>query len=370
MKGSPYSALAHRLQSFQGRTFPLHVGDTWMEPAVGSWMEDLRVADHPGMHRYTSPHGLPALVDALARRVQDRTGVSTNADNVLVTAGGTGGLGAVAGALVSPGDEVLIAGPHWPLIAGIVRSFHGKPTVVPIVGAVRTAAEAVAAFQDHLTDRTVAIYLNTPNNPTGAVYPREWVEALVAWAVDRGLWIWSDEIYEDYAYEGEHTYARPLAPERTFSAFSFSKAYGMAGNRVGYIVGPDAGMAEILKVSTHTFYSAPTAGQLAALEVLGPRGDDWIAAAFESYRDVGRRAARRLGVPAPGGSTFLFFDVAPHLDDRGLPGLLEDLVTQGLLVAPGPSFGPYPTHIRVCFTCSPPDVVEQGVDILARRLGR
>lgn len=370
MKGSPYSALAHRLASFPGRTFPLHVGDTWMEPPPGTWMEDIHVADHPGMHRYTKPHGLPALVDALAQRVQDRTGVPTNAGNVLVTAGGTGGLGAVAGALVAPGDEVLIAGPHWPLIAGIVRSFHGTPVIVPLIGTVQTAAEAVAAFQSRITERTVAMYINTPNNPTGAVYPRAWVEGLVQWAVDRDLWIWSDEIYEDYAYEGEHTYARPLAPERTFSAFSFSKAYGMAGNRVGYIVGPDAGLAEILKVSTHTFYSAPTAGQLAALRVLGPAGDQWIAQAFETYRDLGRMAAERLGVPAPGGSTFLFLDVADHLDERGLDGLLEDLVSQGLLVAPGPSFGPYPTHIRVCFTCAPPDVVEEGVDVLARRLGR
>ena len=370
MKGSPYSALAHRLASFEGRTFPLHVGDTWMEPPPGSWMEDIHVAEHPGMHRYTKPHGLPALVDALAQRVQDRTGVVTNAGNVLVTAGGTGGLGAVAGALVAPGDEVLIAGPHWPLIAGIVRSFHGKPVVVPLIGSVSSADEAVAAFAAHATDRTVAMYINTPNNPTGAVYPRAWVEALVQWAVSKDLWIWSDEIYEDYAYEGEHTYARPLAPERTFSAFSFSKAYGMAGNRVGYIVGPDSGIGEILKVSTHTFYSAPTAGQLAALRVLGPAGDQWVAEAFETYRDLGRMAAERLGVPAPGGSTFVFLDVADHLDERGLPGLLEDLVSKGLLVAPGPSFGPYPTHIRVCFTCAPPDIVEEGVDILARRLGR
>ena len=66
----------------------------------------------------------------------------------------------------------------------------------------------------------------------------------------------------------------------------------------------------------------------------------------------------------------MFLDVADHLDERGLPGLLEDLVSKGLLVAPGPSFGPYPTHIRVCFTCAPPDIVEEGVDILARRLGR
>jgi aspartate/methionine/tyrosine aminotransferase len=369
-RASPYSALAGRLATHAGPVFPLHVGDTWMEPAEGCHMQDLRTDENPGMHRYTSPHGHPALVEALAARVRERTGVPTDRSNVLVTAGGTGGLGAVAGALVAPGDEVLIAAPYWPLIAGIVRSFHGVSVPVPLVGAVDSAEAAVAAFASRRTERTIAVYLNTPNNPTGAVYPPEWVRAIVAWAAANDLWIWSDEIYEDYVYRGEHTYARPLAPERTFSAFSFSKAYGMAGNRVGYIVGPSDHLDHILKVSTHTFYSAPTAGQLAALRVLGPEGDAWIARAREAYDRLGRFTARALGVPDPDGSTFVFLDVAQHLDERGLDGLLEDLVGKGLLVAPGSSFGPYPTHIRVCFTCAPPEIVERGVEILARHLGR
>lgn len=367
-RASPYSALAGRLAAYDGQVFPLHVGDTWMDPAAGCHMQDLATDDHPGLHRYATPHGLPPLVEALAQRVEQRTGLTTTSENVLVTAGGTGGLGAVAGALVGPGDEVLIGAPFWPLIAGIVRSFHGTAVPVSLLDGIASPEQAVQAFASRATERTVAIYLNTPNNPSGVVYPRSWVEAIVRWARAHDLWIWSDEVYEDFVYQGEHTYVRPLAPERTFSAFSFSKAYGMAGNRVGYIVGPGDQMAHILKVSTHTFYSAPTAGQVAALRVLGPRGDAWVARAHAAYREIGRRAAERLGVAAPDGSTFLFLDVAEALDDRGLQGLLEDLVAKGLLVAPGPSFGPFPTHIRVCFTCAPPEVVERGVEVLADHL--
>ncbi len=370
MGGSPYSALAGRLKAYEGRTFPLHVGDTWMEPAACARLERFTVAEHPGMHQYLPTQGHPVLLERLAARVQERTGVSTNTSNVLMTAGGTGGLCALAAVLVSPGDEVLIAAPHWPLIAGHVKIAGGTPVMVPLVGDVTTAEEAVAAFQARITDRTVAVYINTPNNPTGAVYPKAWVEGIVRWAVSNDLWVWSDEIYEDYVYDGEHAYARTFAPERTISAYSFSKAYGMAGNRVGYLVGPDEIIAQTGKVSTHMFYGAPTAGQLAALAVLSPEGDDWIAMAYAKYKALGEMAAERLGVPTPGGSTFLFLDVADHLDERGLDGLLLDLVGQGLLVAPGRSFGPYPTHIRVCFTCAAPDVVEEGVDVLARRLGR
>lgn len=369
MGGNPYSALAHRLATFDGRTFPLHVGDTWMEPAVGTRQEDIRVADHPGVHKYVSPQGYRPLLEAIAARVASRTGVKTTWENVLVTAGGTGGLGAVAGAMLSPGDEVLIAAPHWPLIAGIVRIFHGKPVRVPL-DQCEDERQVVQAFEARRTERTVAAYLNTPNNPTGVVYPREWIQAVVNWSEQHGLWLWSDEVYEDYVYEGVHTYVRPLAPERTISAFSFSKAYGMAGNRVGYIVAPRDVIRHVLKVSTHTFYSAPTSSQVAALRALGPAGDAWVAEAFDKYRTLGRMAADTLGVSRPQGSTFLFLDVASRLDSRGVPGMLEDLVSRGLLIAPGGSFGDYPTHVRVCFTCAPPEVVEEGVHVLADYLSR
>ena len=368
--GNVYSALAHRLATYRGEVYPLHVGDTWMEPAEGCRMEDIRVADHPGMHRYAAPQGMPALLDAIAERARQRTGVPTTRENVLVAAGATGGLGAVAGAIVAPGDEVLILAPHWPLITGIVRSFHGVPVDVPFLGAVDSPETAVEAVRAKKTDRTVALYLSTPNNPAGKTIPRSWVEALAAWAQSEDLWIIADEVYEDYSFVGEHTYTRPLAPERTFSTHSFSKAYGMAGNRCGYIVGPARAVDELRKIGMHSFYSTPTASQIAALRAMGEIGDRWIANARRLYKEAGDRAAARLGLEPPQGSTFLFLDVAERLDERGLPGFLEDCVERGLFAAPGQSFGPYPTHLRICFTAAPPDVVGRGVEVLAGLLGR
>lgn len=380
IEGSPYSALAGRLAAFEGEIYPLHVGDTWMEPPAGARMEDLTVAEHPGMHRYSSPHGLPDLVAAVADRVGERGGLATGPDEVLIAAGATGALGAVLGALLAPGDEVLILAPYWPLIEGIVRSFHGRPVAVPFYGRAGSPDEAVDLVRRQRTGKTAILYLSTPNNPSGLVMPPEQVEALVRWAADEGLWIVSDEVYEDYVYRGEHTYARPLAPDRTFAAHSFSKAYGMAGNRVGYVVGPAAAMAEVRKVAVHSFYCAPTAGQLAALACLEGAGAAWVAAAREQYRTTGEAAARRLGLEPPAGSTFLFLDVADHLgatrtadagaDHDGLGELLARAVEHGLFVAPGPSFGPFPTHLRLCFTAAPPDVVLRGVEVLARLLGR
>lgn len=367
---SVFSALAHKMASYRGEIYPLHVGDTWLEPLEGCRMQDLRVEELPGMHRYAPPQGLPQLAEAAAARVQRNSGVTTSPTDVLITAGATGALGAVMGAILEPGDEVLIVAPYWPLIPGIVRCFHGNPVIVPLIGEADAPEGAVELLRRRLTSRSVALYLNTPNNPTGRMLPRSWIEALVAWAAREGLWIAVDEVYEDYAWGGEHVYCRALAPERTFAAHSFSKAFGMAGNRVGYVVGPAKTRAELAKVSTHAFYGASHASQLAALRVLCARGDAWIGEVRERYRELGERAAARLGVPPPEGGTFLFLDVAERLDDRGLAGFLEDAADRGLFLAPGPSFGPYPTHVRICYTSAPPDVVGRGVELLAGMLGR
>jgi N-succinyldiaminopimelate aminotransferase len=228
----------------------------------------------------------------------------------------------------------------------------------------------VACLEPHLTPRTTAVYLSTPNNPTGRVIPPSWIEAIVAWAGRHALWVVADEVYEDYVYRGEHAWARSFAPERTFSVHSFSKAFGMAGNRCGYVVGPPEAMHGLCKVSTHAFYSTPTASQLAGCRALEGPGDAWIARMKQQYREAGYRMAETLGVPPPEGSTFLFLDVASRLDERGLAGFLEDCADRGLFLAPGPSFGSYPTSVRVCFTSAAPDVIDRGARVLASLLGR
>jgi aspartate/methionine/tyrosine aminotransferase len=368
--GSVFSSLTDRIRNYSGEIYPLHVGDTWLDPAEGCRMQDLTVEDHPGLHRYAPPRGRADLIDAVAARARQRTGVRTEPQNVLIAAGATGALGAVMGSILNPGDEVLVVTPFWPLITGIIRCFHGKPVLLAIDEQADSPETLIEAANRLVGPRTAALYVSTPNNPSGRVISRPWLEALAEWARSRDLWIVSDEVYEDYVYSGEHIYCRSLAPERTFSTHSFSKAFGMAGNRCGYVVGPDGVVGELCKVSTHSFYSTPTASQIAAVRVLDGRGDRWIEDARELYRALGEGAAKRLGVAPAEGGQFLFLDVADRLDERGLQGFLEKCADSGLFLAPGPSFGPYPSHVRICFTCAEPSIVERGVDTLARLIGR
>jgi aspartate/methionine/tyrosine aminotransferase len=369
VKGSVYSGLKRKPKSGQPPV-PLHIGDTWMEPPEGCRMQDLQIETHPGMHRYTPVSGLPQLHEIIAAVHGRRTGIATETSQIVVTGGATAGLAATVAALVSPGEEVLLAAPYWPLIAGSIRAFHASPVDVPVMTDVHSPEEAVARFEEHRTEKTVAVYWNTPHNPTGRLLTRPWLEALIEWARQHDLWIFSDDVYEDHVFEGAHVYSRSLAPERTISVHSFSKAYGMAGNRCGYLVGPQDAIDAIKRIVTNINYSACTASQLAAIRALDGAGQPWVDQAREKYAELGRWSARQLGLDAPLGSTFLFPKVSQALDERGLNGLLADLAEEGVLVAPGPSFGPYPEHVRICFTSAEPKRIRQGVEILARRLER
>ena len=155
---------------------------------AGARMADLSVADHPGMHRYTAPVGLPGLVDAIAQR----RGIDRG--RILISAGATGGLGAVASAVLDPGDEVLLLCPFWPLIRGIITLHHGRAVEVGFYDQVKVAEDVAAVLDAHRTERTVALYINSPNNPTGRLLPEPIVAAVAEYCRKHSLWIWSDEI--------------------------------------------------------------------------------------------------------------------------------------------------------------------------------
>ena len=243
----------------------------------------------------------------------------------------------------SAGDEVLILAPHWPLIDGICRSFGAVPVDVPFFGVADSPEAAVRIVEEKRTPRTVALYVNTPNNPSGRVLPRAWLEALVEWARREELWLLFDEVYEDYQYEGTHAYGFSLAPERSFSAHSFSKGFGMAGYRCGWLAGPPGPMDAALKLHTHSVYSATTASQVAALRVLTGAGDAWLAETRAAYAETGRKAAARLGVPPPEG---IDVSLPRRLGRRsapgGLPGVSRGVRRRGALRGAGAELRPLP----------------------------
>ena len=369
MPGAVYSPLGERMRTRSGPVYPLHVGDTWREPFAGGRMQDLLQSEHADLNRYTETRGIPELLDAIVEKVRARNRVACERESVIVTGGATAGLAQAVGALVDPGDEVLILAPFWPLVRGIVQSWRARPVEVPFFDRVDSPETAVEAVAERASARSVALYVSTPSNPTGRVLPEAWLAALAEWARRRELWLIADEVYEDLVYRGAHVSIARFAPERTVTAWSFSKAYGMAGYRAGYLAGPPALIAEIHKLHTHSTYSCATPSQRAALAALRG-GEAWLAETRELYRRAGDDVARQLGLAPPEGSTFLFLDVADRLDGRGMLGFLEDVFEDGVVLAPGASSGSdYGGWVRLCYTAVSPERAAEAARLLAKRLG-
>jgi len=265
-----------------------------------------------------------------------------------------------------PGDEVLVLAPYWPLAAGIIRAVGAKAISVPFYDKEGSVAERLASY---CTERTVAIYVNTPNNPTGLVLSDSIREDLAAFARRINAWILSDEVYEQLSFVEDRRPMRSVAPERCISIFSFSKAYAMAGYRCGFLLLPTPELAvSFNKSNVNSVYSTSTPAQIAAANILH-NGGEWIQQTRSLYQEIGRECAQRLNLPMPQGGTFLFFDISAHLKDRSIDQFMRSCIQHGLLLAPGTSFGQgYSNYIRLCFTCVEPKITLEGIDLLQELL--
>ncbi|WP_242337240.1 MULTISPECIES: pyridoxal phosphate-dependent aminotransferase [Anaeromyxobacter] len=369
-----YSALAARARERPGPVHPLHVGDTWLDPLPAARAEAQRADAHPRLHGYAPVQGEPALLAAILRRLASRHGVEVDPACLQVMPGATTGLAIVVGALLSPGDELVVPSPFWPLIRGIAIS-HGCTSVeVPFFTRfAEPGFDPEAALERAIGPRTAAIYVNAPNNPTGRLLPDAVAEAIAAVARRHDLWVIADEAYEDLVHAGEHRplWRRPDLAGRTVVTHTLSKSHALAGARIGYTHGPPEAMRAIRALQFHESYCAARPMQFAAAAALDG-GDAWLAEARAAYAAAGRAAAAAVGIPPPEAGTFLFFDAAKAFaPGEGLPGFLERCLEAGVLLTPGPACGrDYESWVRLCFTAVPPDALADALARLSAVLGR
>jgi aspartate aminotransferase len=297
-------------------------------------------AGHTG---YTSSVGSTELRAALAEKVTRVNGRVTTGEEVLVTHGAMHGLAMALQTLLSPGDEVLVPDPefpNWRMAAVAVGAKVGTYRTRAAAGFVPTPDDVAAA----VTDRTRAIVVCSPNNPTGAVYPPEVLAGILEVARARDLWVLSDECYEAFTFDAPHAGLTALdTDDRVLSFFTFSKEHAMTGWRVGYVVVPDPYVRELMEHLAEASVAAPsTIGQRAALAAL--RGSqDHVEAARLSYRERRDAAVALLtsrGIPCvpPAGAFYLMVDVSAATTDSQAFAL-RLLEEQHVAVAPGSAFG-------------------------------
>jgi N-succinyldiaminopimelate aminotransferase len=327
-----------------------------------------RTADQPRLHNYAPVQGEPVLLDAIGRHLTRRSGLTIDRELVQVVSGATAGLSVVVQALCDPGDEIILPSPYWPLIRGIVEKRGCRPVEVPMFHrATDPALDVEALLEAAVTERTVALYLNTPHNPTGAVLTDAQIGAFARVAARHDLWVLSDEVYESLMFEGAPpaTWSRDDLRARTVAVHSVSKAYGLAGSRVGFAHGPPQAMPTIRGVQTYATYCAPRPLQHGAAKVLD-EGDGWLAQARALYQEAARRAASALGVTVPPAGTFLHVDVRPHLrPGEDTMGFLVRCLEAGVLLTPGASTGKdFEGSVRLCFTSVPPHELDDALERL------
>ncbi|HTW19769.1 MAG TPA: pyridoxal phosphate-dependent aminotransferase [Mycobacteriales bacterium] len=337
----------------------------------------------PAMHHYTPTPGLPALRQAIAEKTYRDSGYDVAAAQVLVTNGGKQAVYQAFATLLDPGDEVLLPAPYWTTYPEAIRLAGGVPAVVETETASGYLA-TVEQLEAARTERTKALLFCSPSNPTGAVYPPEQVEAIGRWAVEHGVWVITDEIYEHLRYDGALAPSMPVAApelaERCVVLNGVAKTYAMTGWRVGWMVGPTDVIGAAANLQSHATSNVSNVAQAAALAAVG--GDLSAAAAMREAFDVRRKTMVRMlseipGVecPTPLGAFYCFPSVKALLG-RPLRGrtpatsaeLAEVLLDEAeVAVVPGEAFGA-PGCFRLSYALGDDDLVE-GVGRMAKLLG-
>jgi N-succinyldiaminopimelate aminotransferase len=363
MPASVFERLKIRAQQYPGRIIPFHVGDTHLDPPEQARLGSLGFGSgagvDPDLYKYSPVHGCEEFLEAILAKLRTQNGMTwVTPDNVQMTMGATHALSCCVRTALDPGEHILLLAPHWPLMRGISHSCGLRPVEVPFSHVLmrEPGTDVEALLESFLTPKTSAIYFANPNNPDGKVFTRAELEAIARVAQRHGLWVISDEVYENFVYEGKYQSiaALPGMAERTLTVFSFSKSYGLAGLRVGYLVGPSRVIQGARKMTNHTVYNVPRAMQNAAKSALR-HGEPWLKNALEVYREHRDLAYDLVVAPCarPEGSTYLFLDLTEYCrrgEDTSM-GVLERLVDAGMLLTPGGAFGQqYRKWARMCFT--------------------
>ena len=321
--------------------------------------------------RYAPSSGIDPLRAAIAKKLQTKNHIDAGVEDVIVTVGGAHALFVAFQCVLDPGDDVLLFAPYWTPIRDMITLAQARPVMVPTTTARRNGL--TAALEHFSTPATRAIYFNTPQNPSGAVFSRQDAEEVAAFARKHNVVVIADGAYEDLVYEGDHVSiaSLPGMSERTITAYTFSKTYAMTGWRAGYAVAKEPFMTGLRKLVLYSTNGVSTPTQWAALEAIAIP-EDTIAARRGEYRqrrDLLVKGLNELGLECdlPAGAFYAFPSVRKiHKDSRRVAA--ELLEKAHVATIPGVVFGAQGEgHVRFSYAISP-ETIHAGLDALRKIL--
>ncbi len=371
LQGSVFEKYRARMQAQGKHLVRLHIGDTYLHPQYPLPIGEDFKNQFPVFNRYCNTFGVTRFRKALAQKLKEDNHLPVTQEHILVTSGATNALSVAVHTLVNPGEAVLTLTPAWSFFMGMVPMAGGTVIEVPFYTLVREGKiQSITAYLESvLTPRVVALYLNTPNNPSGVVLNKEQLTEIAAFAVKHRLWIISDEAYDGLTFDGipHHSIATlGNAFEQTITIFTFSKIFMFAGLRLGYLVASPPMVKQLNKTLVHQLYSPSTMSQYMMIEPVETR-HRWMPEVQKQYETMRDLIIRRLKfpVPVPQGTYFLFFSLHPFLNGRSVSEVFNALLDAGVSVAPGIDFGKdFKDYIRICFTGEPPERLQIAADRL------
>jgi aspartate aminotransferase/aminotransferase len=292
--------------------------------------------------RYTPTNGIKELREALSQKLSNSNNIHVSSDDVTVVPGLTTGLLLVYMAILDPGDEIIVLDPCYPPYTHLAAAIGAEVMTVLTLPTFQPDIETIKAS---ITNRTKAIVINSPNNPTGAVYSKKDLLEIAAIAEEHNLFVISDEIYEKFVYTGEHFSIGSVYPN-TITMNGFSKEYAMTGWRIGYIAGPSDVISAINELQQYIVFSSSSIAQYAALAALGQPSVPIDK--YHKKRDLLVKSLKSMGFEINGaqGSFYTFIQAPNDLTDLDF---IQRAAAENVILVPGRAFSSRHGYIRISY---------------------
>jgi len=325
-------------------------------------LEAAREAIRLGLTKYTATEGTAELREAVAAKFLRENSLTYAPDQVLISTGGKQTLYNGFMSVLGAGDEVVLVAPYWVSYPPQIELAGGVPVVVT-ARAEDGFVPDIASVRAAITPRTKVILVNSPSNPTGAVYPPELVRAIADLAEEHDLWVFTDDLYEHIVYDGEFTTAASFVPHRTLVVHGASKGYALTGWRIGFGAGPKPLIAAMTRLQSQVTSGANSLAQHATVAALNEvektaAFQTMTRAAYRERRDVLVAGLNRLGLPTPkpAGAFYVMADTT-NIDDDEERAAMRLLDEARVAVVPGTDFLA-PGKVRLSYATGMPQIEE------------
>jgi aspartate aminotransferase/aminotransferase len=307
-------------------------------------------------NKYTPTKGTRKLRQAVVKKLQTDNNIKAKAEDIIITAGTSGGIFLALSAILDPGDEIIIPDPYFVLYNQVATFLGAKIVLLDTYPDFQLSIDKLGSL---VTKNTKAIIINSPNNPTGAVYTQEELIKLAELASKNNLIVLSDEVYEKFDYD-KRFFSVGSIYDKTITLNGFSKSHAMTGWRVGYAHGPHEIIEEMCKLQQYTFINAPTPAQAAAITALSTD----MSAQYRDYsakRDyIYNELNNYYNFDKPQGAFYAFLELPKNKEN-----FIDEIISANILAVPGKVFSKKETHLRISYAVTN-ETLEKGVSALKK----